>query len=52
MRSTDQKGRIERKGGYEPGPKTLAELSPPPKNLGAGAKKPSGSERFGRSPEP
>jgi len=29
---------ITRRGGYEPGPKSAAELKPPPKTLGAGAK--------------
>jgi hypothetical protein len=29
---------IERRGGYEPGPKTTAELAPPPKGPAPGAK--------------
>lgn len=36
---TDRRNRrIETKGGYEPGPKTTAELGPPPKGPAPGAK--------------
>lgn len=34
---------LEKRGGYEPGPKTASELAPPPKGPGAGAKPASGS---------
>jgi hypothetical protein len=46
--TTRQDRAIERKGGYEPGPKTTAELAPPPKGPAPGAK-PSNS---GGNPPP
>lgn len=41
--------RIEKKGGYEPGPKTVSQLAPPPKNPGAGSKPSSGTPGSGSS---
>jgi hypothetical protein len=29
---------VTKRGGYEPGPKSAADLKPPPKTLGAGSK--------------
>lgn len=37
-KSKAKKVAITKRGGYEPGPKSAAELKPPPKTLGAGAK--------------
>ncbi len=41
MAKRDRSTAIDRKGGYEPGPKTTSELAPPPKGPAPGAK-PSG----------
>jgi hypothetical protein len=38
-----KKATTTKRGGYEPGPKSAAELKPPPKTLGAGAKPKDGS---------
>jgi hypothetical protein len=48
-KSGDQRSGVEKRGGYEPGPKKVSELSPPPKNPGAGAKPSSGSSGSGGS---
>lgn len=42
-------GAIEKRGGYEPGPKTVSQLAPPPKNPGAGSKPSSNSSGSGNS---
>ncbi|MGH2765900.1 MAG: hypothetical protein ACRDKA_08315 [Actinomycetota bacterium] len=35
---SDERPTIMKVGGYEPGPKSMSDLKPPPKNLGAGSK--------------
>jgi hypothetical protein len=35
---TTKTSKIEKRGGYEPGPKKVSDLKPPPKTPGAGAK--------------
>jgi hypothetical protein len=42
-----RKVRVTRRGGYEPGPKSAAELGPPPKTLGPGVKPKEDSPRRG-----
>jgi hypothetical protein len=39
-----QKSSTTKRGGYEPGPKSMSDLKPPPKNVGAGSK-PKGEPR-------
>lgn len=43
----ETKATTTKRGGYEPGPKSAAELKPPPKTLGPGAKPKDGSSGRG-----
>jgi hypothetical protein len=44
-KSKAKKSTVTKRGGYEPGPKSAAELGPPPKTLGPGVKPKDGSQR-------
>lgn len=44
-KTKDRRASITKRGGYEPGPKSLADLKPPPKTLGAGMKPKEGSKK-------
>lgn len=37
-KASGQKTSVTKRGGYEPGPKSMSDLKPPPRNLGAGSK--------------
>ncbi len=39
----NKKSSVDKRGGYEPGPKKVSDLTPPPKTPGAGAKPSNGS---------
>jgi hypothetical protein len=43
--SDKRKDAITKRGGYEPGPKTVSELRPPPKQPGAGSNPKSASSK-------
>jgi hypothetical protein len=43
--SDKRKDTITKRGGYEPGPKTVSELRPPPKQPGAGSNPKSASPK-------
>jgi hypothetical protein len=38
-------GSVTKRGGYEPGPKSMSDLKPPPKTPGAGSKPKQGSSK-------